>query len=104
MAQRAMSRLDSFFARSVAILAPDDRADEIPAILRKIRNGETVSHFESVRVTKDGRHLNISLTVSPMRDTDGTIIGASVIGRDITANKRAEDQLRQAQKMEAAME
>ena len=92
---------EEMVGRSVAILAPDDRADEIPAILRKIRNGETVSHFESVRITKDGRHLNISLTVSPMRDTDGTIIGASVIGRDITANKRAEDQLRQAQKMEA---
>ncbi len=92
---------EEMVGRSVAILAPDDRADEIPAILRKIRNGETVSHFESIRVTKDGRHLNISLTVSPIRDTDGSIIGASVIGRDITANKRAEDQLRQAQKMEA---
>ena len=92
---------DEMMGRSVTILAPDDRSDEIPAILNKIRNGETVSHFESVRVTKDGRHLNISLTISPIRDTDGTIVGASVIGRDITANKRAEEQLRQAQKMEA---
>ena len=82
-------------------VSPADRPDEIPAILRKIRQGETVSHFESVRVTKDGRHLNISLTVSPIHDAEGTIVGASAIGRDITAHKRAEDQLRQAQKMEA---
>src|SRR6185369_8946416 len=79
---------DEMVGNSITKISPADRPDEIPGILRKIRRGETVSHFESVRVTKDGRHLNISLSVSPIRDTDGTIVGASVIGRDITANKR----------------
>ena len=87
--------------KSVSLLAPPDRPDEIPQILQKIRRGETVSHLESIRVTKDGRYLNISLTVSPIRDEGGNIIGASAIGRDVTAQKRAEDQLRQSQKMEA---
>jgi PAS domain S-box-containing protein len=92
---------EEMVGNSIAVISPADRSDEIPGILKKIRRGETVSHFESVRVTKDGRHLNISLTVSPIRDAQGTIVGASAIGRDITAHKRAEDQLRQAQKMEA---
>jgi PAS domain S-box-containing protein len=92
---------DEMVGNSITKISPADRPDEIPGILRKIRRGETVSHFESVRVTKDGRHLNISLTVSPIHDAQGTIVGASAIGRDITAHKRAEDQLRQAQKMEA---
>ena len=87
--------------KSVSLLTPPDRPDEIPEILRRIKQGETVSHLESIRVTKDGRYLNISLTVSPIRDEAGTIIGASAIGRDVTAQKRAEDQLRQSQKMEA---
>src|SRR5207245_10585446 len=58
-------------------------------------------HYESVRVTKDGRHLQMSISVSPIRDSAGKIVGASTIARNKTAQKRAEDQLRQAQKMEA---
>jgi C4-dicarboxylate-specific signal transduction histidine kinase len=58
-------------------------------------------HFESVRVTKDGRRLDVFLSVSPLRQSDGEILGASIIARDITAQKRAEEHLRQAQKMEA---
>jgi PAS domain S-box-containing protein len=92
---------DEVVGKSISILAPADRTDEIPMLLAKIRDGEPVRHFESVRLTKDGRQLNVSLSVSPMHDAEGNIVGASVIGRDITAQKRAEDQLRQAQKMEA---
>lgn len=84
-----------------ALIAPDDRRDEIPEILRKIRRGERVEHFETVRKTKDGRRLNVSITVSPIRDNASKILGASVIARNITDQKRAEMQLRQAQKMEA---
>jgi len=87
--------------KPIALLTPRDRLDEIPTILEKIRRAESVEHYQTVRVTKDGQHLNMSLSVSPLRDTSGNIAGASVIARDITAQKKTEDHLRQAQKMEA---
>jgi PAS domain S-box-containing protein len=87
--------------KHISLLTPSDRTEEIPEILGKIGRGETVDHHESVRVTKDGRQLNVSISVSPLRDTTDKIVGASVIARDITAQKRSEGQLRQAQKMEA---
>ena len=87
--------------RHISLLIPSDRPDEIPEILQKIARGESVEHHESVRVTKDGRYLNVSVSVSPLRDATGKIAGASAIARDVTAQKRAESQLRQAQKMEA---
>lgn len=87
--------------KNISLLAPSDRRDEIPEILRKLASGESVEHHESVRVAKDGRHLDVSISVSPLRDAKGDIIGASVIARDITAQKRAEGQLHQSQKMEA---
>jgi PAS domain S-box-containing protein len=87
--------------KHISLLAPSDRPDEIPEILRKIAKGESTEHFESVRVTKDGRHLDVSISVSPLRDAKGDVVGASAIARDITAQKRAEGQLHQSQKMEA---
>jgi PAS domain S-box-containing protein len=92
---------EEVIGRNISLLAPSDRPDEIPGILEKIARGESTEHYESVRVTKDGRRLNVSISVSPLRDVNGGIIGASAIARDITAQRRAEDQLRQAQKMEA---
>ena len=92
---------DEVIGKNIAILAPPDRPDEIPQILEKIRHGQSVEHFESVRLTKDGRRLDVSISVSPIRDAGGRVIGASAIARDITAQKRAEEHLRQAQKMEA---
>jgi PAS domain S-box-containing protein len=86
---------------SIARIAPPDRNSEIADILKKISVGESIEHFESVRIAKDGRHLNVSLSISPIRDATGKIVGASTIARDITEQKRVEDQLRQAQKMEA---
>jgi PAS domain S-box-containing protein len=85
----------------ISVLCPRDRPDEIPLIMEKIRQGEQVGYFESVRVTKDGRRLNVSISVSPIHDTDGNIVGASAIARNVTAQKKVEDQLRQSQKMEA---
>ena len=87
--------------KPIAMLAPAERADEIPEILRKIRAGQRVEYFESERVTKDGRKLQVSISVSPIYDADGNVVGASTIARDITAQKKTEDQLRQSQKMEA---
>jgi PAS domain S-box-containing protein len=87
--------------KPISILTPRDRAEEIATILEKIRHGESVEHHQTVRVTKDGQRLNMSISVSPLRGTEGRIAGASVIARDITAQKKAEDHLRQAQKMEA---
>ncbi|MFZ0286478.1 MAG: PAS domain S-box protein [Terriglobales bacterium] len=92
---------EEVIGKHISMLAPGDRSDEIPNILQKISEGESVEHFESVRVTKDGRRLDVSISVSPLRDSTGDIVGASVIARDITAQKRAEGQLRQSQKMEA---
>src|SRR5579864_431492 len=87
--------------RPISVLCPKDRPDEIPAILARDRQGERVDYFESVRVTKDGRQLNVSVSISPIQDGEGNIVGASAIARDITAQKKIEDQLRQSQKMEA---
>jgi PAS domain S-box-containing protein len=87
--------------RPISVLAPQERADEIPAILEKIRHGERVEYFETLRVTKDGRYLHVSISVSPIHDAEGKVVGASTIARNITAQKKIEDQLRQSQKMEA---
>jgi len=87
--------------RSISVLSAPDRPDEIPGILEKIQRGEHVEYFESIRVAKDGRRLNVSISVSPIHDQEGKVVGASAIGRNITAQKKIEDQLRQSQKMEA---
>ncbi len=87
--------------QNISVLSPPDRPDEIPEILRKIRQGEKVNYFESIRITKDGRRLNVSISVSPIYDQEGNVVGASAIGRNITSQKKVEEQLRQSQKMEA---
>jgi PAS domain S-box-containing protein len=76
--------------QSITLIVPADRLDEEVEVLRRLRLGETLDHFETVRVRKDGRRLDISLTVSPIRDATGRIVGASKIARDITEQKRAQ--------------
>ena len=75
--------------RPVRALIPADRQSEEDVILAQLRRGERVDHFETVRVRKDGKLIHVSLTVSPVRDADGTVIGASKIARDVTAQKQA---------------
>lgn len=82
-------------------LLPEDRADEEINILQRIKLGERVSHFDTVRVRKDGTLVNVSLTLSPIRDDAGEIIGISHVARDITVDRQNEEKLRLSQKMEA---
>jgi PAS domain S-box-containing protein len=83
--------------RPIGILIPPDRQDEEPRILARIRAGERVEHFETIRRRKDGRPIDISLTISPIRDESGRITGASKIARDITERKEAELKLRESE-------
>jgi len=67
--------------KPIALIVPSDRMAEEEEVLRRLRRGETVDHFETIRVARDGTHIEISLTVSPIRDSAGTIVGASKIVR-----------------------
>src|SRR5882724_9236020 len=79
--------------KPVSILIPPDHADEEPKILERIRRGERIGHYETVRQHKDGTLINVSLSVSPIKDADGRVIGVSKIARDITQHKRMEKEL-----------
>lgn len=83
---------DEVVGKSVTILIPPDRLNEEPMILDRIQAGQRVDHFETKRRRKDGSLLDISLTISPIRNAQGTIIGASKIARDITDRLRAQDE------------
>ncbi len=76
----------------ITMLIPSDRLDEEPKILERLRHGERMDHFETIRMRKDGSRLDISLTISPVKDADGRIVGASKVARDITERKRIEQQ------------
>src|SRR5207247_137825 len=77
---------------SMSLLIPEDQPDEMPRILEGIRAGERVEHYETVRVRKDGACVHVSVTVSPITDAAGAVIGASAIARDITERARAEEE------------
>jgi PAS domain S-box-containing protein len=83
---------DEVIGHHISIIIPPDRMDEETMIIENIRNGKKIKHFETVRVAKDGKKINISLTVSPIRDKAGKIIGASKIARDITEKIQTEKQ------------
>jgi PAS domain S-box-containing protein len=79
----------------ILMLIPEDRLDEEPAIVNRLKKGERVDHFETIRITKDRRLLNISLTISPIKDERGRIVGASKVARNITEQREAERQIRE---------
>jgi PAS domain S-box-containing protein len=90
---RAAERIFGYSAaeavgRSITLIIPKDRLAEEDEVLRRLRLGEKIDHFETVRQAKDGRLLDVSLTVSPIRNADGVVVGASKIARDITERKR----------------
>jgi PAS domain S-box-containing protein len=85
---------EEIVGKNVSVLIPPDHQDDFPIIMERLRRGELIEHYETVRLCKDGRRLNVALTVSPIRSPDGNIQGASKIARDITPRKRAEETLR----------
>jgi PAS domain S-box-containing protein len=76
--------------RSVSLIVPPERRDELATIVARLGSGQRVAGYETVRLTKDGRRIDVSLTVSPIKDPTGRVIGASAIARDIGARRRAE--------------
>ena len=96
---------DEVLGKSVTILIPEERVDEEPAILKQISMGLPVEHYETIRRRKDGTLINISITVSPIRNENGVVIGASKIARDISDRERREKQIRfQASLLDAVEE
>ena len=89
---------DEMIGTSIMRLIPADRQEEELEILSRIRRGERVDHFESIRLAKGGRQLNCAITVSPIKDSTGHVVGASKVIRDITERKRAEQELQNAKK------
>ena len=77
----------------ITIVIPFDRYDEERSILTRVRRGERIDHFETIRQRKHGSLINVALTVSPVRNADGKIVGASKIARDITEQKRSQEQI-----------
>lgn len=82
---------EEMIGQPITRLSPPETLDEMPSILTRIRRGELIEHYETVRMTKDGRRINVSLTVSPVRDSAGMIVGASKIARDITEQMLARE-------------
>jgi PAS domain S-box-containing protein len=89
---------DEAIGRSITMLIPSDRLSEEDMVLARIRRGERVEHFDTIRRRKDGSLVDVSLTISPIRDAGGTIVGASKIARDISDRKRFESELAELQR------
>jgi PAS domain S-box-containing protein len=86
---------DEAVGKNITMLIPPDRIGEEGEIIAKLKRGERIEHYETIRVCKDGTCLDISLTISPIRDSTGQVVGASKIARDITARRRMEEALRE---------
>lgn len=91
---------DHMLGRSSAILLPQERRHELPAMMARIRRGERIDHFETIRIRADGRPITISICVSPVWDGRGQVIGSSSIARDITDQRRLEKELLQISERE----
>jgi PAS domain S-box-containing protein len=93
-------RVAEVLGRSVQMLVPRERAQEVTEILDRMKHGEMIEHLETIRLRKDGRLIHVSLVVSPIRDSTGSIIGASAIARDITERKQLEAEVLQISERE----
>jgi PAS domain S-box-containing protein len=85
--------------RSITLLVPPEHPNDVPDILAKVQRGESIVHYETMRMAQDGRRLDVSLTISPIRTGQGTVIGASTIARDITVRKRAAREMQRADRL-----
>jgi PAS domain S-box-containing protein len=90
-------KADEIVGKSVAVIVPPERLNELDAILRKIRAGQRIDHYETLRVRKNGTRINVAVTISPIMNAAGTVIGASTIARDITEKIRSEEMLRNSE-------
>src|SRR5215216_5124205 len=88
---------EEIVGKPIFVLVPPDRYNEIPNILEKVRRGEHIEHYETVRLKKDGDRIDVSITVSPITDSVDNVVGASTITRDITERKRAEEAVKQSE-------
>lgn len=88
---------DEIIGRSISVLCPPDRLDEVPAMLDRIARGEHVCNVETIQRRKRGKRIDVSLTVSPVKDGEGAVVAASAIARDITHRKRIEAALRESE-------
>lgn len=84
---------EEMIGRSITLLIPTDRLNEEPSIVNRIRKGERIDHYETIRRRKDGTRIHVSLSVSPVKNSSGRVVGASKIARDITEKKEAEDRI-----------
>src|SRR5215217_540068 len=89
--------VEEIVGKPIFVLALPDRYNEISDILEKVRRGEHIDHYETIRLKKDGDRINVSITVSPITDSAGNVVGASTIARDITGRKRAEEAVEQSE-------
>jgi PAS domain S-box-containing protein len=89
--------VEEAIGQPISLLVPQERPDELPQILDKLKRGARIEHYETIRITKTGARLNISLAVSPIKNASGEIIGASAIARDITGAKRAQVELQESE-------
>ena len=95
-------RADEAIGKPIMMLIPSDRHDEEREILRRIRAGERVDHYETIRQCKNGSLIDVSLTISPLKDREGMIIGASKIARNVTERKKVERELEHAKEVAEA--
>ena len=95
-------KAEEIIGRSVMLIIPEELQQDEPMILAKMRRGERIEHFETVRLTKTGERIDVSLTISPVRDVQGNVVGAAKIVRNITENKKIERALRTTEKLAAA--
>ena len=92
---------EEVIGHSLTILQPDDRKEESGRILVRIKNGERVDHYETVRIRKDGKQIDVSLSISPIIDATGEVIGVSMIARDVSEHKRLEQSILRMERLSA---
>lgn len=95
-------RAEEMIGQPILRIIPPELQDDEKRILEKLRRGERIEHFETVRVSKSGKRIDVSLTISPVKDDTGRVIGAAKVARDISDRKRTDEQLRRAEKLAAA--